>query len=175
MKEKMLEFVKNELWILAWAASVQRAKLYRPGLAPGSSEADIFRDNVIKFLTEKIIPQYVDGCSEEEHYRNISALIAYANEIDPGILDKAGYKYGVAQKLLNLALKYHWCLGLIDEPPHCPVDRIIISKTSYCGKTNWTQITEKSQYEEIIGEVKAMAGRKELSIPKWELTHYSRR
>lgn len=171
-----LEFVINELWILAWAASVQRAKLYVEKTDSGNSiKATKFRGDVIKFLKESIVSQYVDGCTEERHYKNIEALVVHANKIDPGILGAAGYKYGVAQKLLNLSLKYYWCLGHVNEPPHCPIDRIIISKTKHNGKINWTQITKRSQYEDVIKEVKDLAGRKGLSIPQWELTYYSRR
>ena len=172
-----LGFIANELWILAWAASVQRAKLYKGKEYKDSPSKEVnkFREDVIGFITEKIIPQYINGCTEEQHYKNIDDLIVHANRIDPGILGISGYKYGVAQKLLNLALKYYWCLGLVKEPPHCPVDRIVISKTRYNGKINWTQITEKSQYQNVIEEIRALANRKQLSIPKWELTFYSRR
>src|SRR3954469_1601937 len=38
----------------------------------------------------------------------------------PGSLRHGQYSYGVAQKLLNLVLEYHWCLGQISEPSHCP-------------------------------------------------------
>ena len=172
-----LQFITNELWILAWAASVQRAKLYKgkEDIDSTSREVSKFREDVIGFITANIIPQYADGCTEEQHYKNIDDLIAYANRVDPGILSRSGYKYGVAQKLLNLALKYYWCLGLVKEPPHCPVDRIMISKTSHNGKINWTQITEKSQYQKVIDEIKILANRKQLSIPKWELMIYRRR
>lgn len=176
MKDK-IEFVIRELWILAWAASVQRANLYKNKTDSNfqSTVVTKFREDIIGFITERIMPQYTNGCTEERHYENIEALIAHANEINPGILGSAGYKYGVAQKLLNLALKYYWCLGFVSEPPHCPIDRIIISKTKSRGKINWTQITRRSQYEEVIKEVKDLADRKGLSIPQWELTYYSRR
>lgn len=150
-------------WVLAWAASVQLAQLYKEKSELGSNSAAviIFRDDVIKFLVDKIILQFEgDGCYEEDHYKNIDVLITYANEVDPGVLGETGYKYGVAQKLLNLALKYYWCLGLVNEPPHCPIDRIIIGKTILRGKVNWTQITERSQYEKIIREIKLLAGRR---------------
>lgn len=176
MKEK-IEFLTNELWILAWGASVQRAKLFGEKADSDQSSVAVttFRKNIIKFLTETIIPKYIEGCTEEQHYENIETLIAHANEVDPGILGAAGYKYGVAQKLLNLALKYYWCLGLVNQPPHCPIDRIIISKTRYNGKINWTQITKRLQYEEVIKEVRILARKKGLSIPEWELTYFSRR
>jgi hypothetical protein len=170
-----LKFVTSELCILSWAASVQRAKLYKKDIDSTSREATKFREDMITFLKDNIIPQYVDGCSEEQHYRNIDDLIAYGNTVNPGILSDPGYKYGVAQKLLNLTLKYYWCLDLIKEPPHCPVDRIIINKTRHSGKINWTQITKKMDYEKIITEIKKLAAEKGLSIPMWELTFYRRR
>jgi hypothetical protein len=170
-----LKFVKNELWIMAWAGSVQRAKLYKENTDSSSIDVSRFRENVIKFITDNLIPQYSEGSSEEQHYDNIQRLIDYANDVDPGILNDVGYKYGVAQKLLNLALKYNWCLGLINDPPHCPVDRIIISKTKYNGKINWTQIIEKTEYQKVIEEIKVLAAKSQLSIPTWELTIFNRR
>jgi hypothetical protein len=172
-----IEFVKKELLILAWGASVQRANLYEKKTVSNQSsmQAIQFRESLIKFLTVKIMPQYVKGCTEEDHYRNIEGLIANAKKIDPGILGTEGYKYGIAQKLLNLALKYYWCLDLVNEPPHCPIDRLIISKTSYNGKINWTQIIKRAQYEGIIRELAVLAGDEGLSIAQWELKHYSRR
>jgi hypothetical protein len=170
-----LQFITNELWILAWAASVQRAKLYKEEVESTSKEVNKFREEVIGFITTNLIPQYVDGCTEEQHYRNIDDLIVYANKVDPGVLNESRYRYGVAQKLLNLALKYYWCLGLVKEPPHCPIDRIVISKTRHKDKINWTQITERSQYQKVIEEIKILANRDQLSIPLWELRSYSRR
>jgi hypothetical protein len=169
------QFITRELWILAWAASVQRAKLFRKDLESTSREISTFRNSVINYVRENLIPQYVNGVTEDQHYRNIDDLIIHANNVAAGILAQSGYKYGVAQKLLNLALKYYWCLGLIKEPPHCPVDRIVISKTKYKGKINWTQITERSQYEKIIEDIRILANKNRLSIPMWELTFYNRR
>ncbi|HOR78930.1 MAG TPA: hypothetical protein PKZ40_06420 [Anaerolineaceae bacterium] len=173
MKDK-IDFIINELWTLAWAASVQRAKLYAKRADSASSAAAIiqFRESVIKFLADKIVPTYAEGCAEELHYTNIEDLIDYANLVNSGVLGEAGYKYGVAQKLLNLALKYYWCLGFIAEPPHCPIDRIIISKTRYNGRINWTQILRRDEYEEVIKEVKALAQAEGLSISQWELVHF---
>jgi hypothetical protein len=121
------EFIVRELWILAWAASVQRAKLYKKGNK--NSKNDEFRIKIIDYLASDIIPEYKADITETKHYLNIENLIRFANNNNFGVLSETGYKYGVAQKLLNLALKYYWCLGLIKEPPHCPVDRIIINNT----------------------------------------------
>jgi hypothetical protein len=174
MNEK-LEFIKDELWILAWAGSVQRAKLYKDDIDASSKDVSKFRESVIKFITDNLIAQYFSGCTEEQHYENIKRLIDHANNVDPGILNDSGYKYGVAQKLLNLALKYYWCLGIVSAPPHCPVDRIIISKTKYSGKINWTQITNRLDYQKVIEEIKVLAKARQLSIPEWELAIFNRR
>ena len=90
-----------------------------------------FRASVITYIEEDIFKSYKNGCSEEQHYKNIESLIAKANVLGSVLLGPDGYKYGVAQKLLNLAVKYMWCLEHINEPPHCPIDRIIINKTKF--------------------------------------------
>jgi hypothetical protein len=167
------DYLVKELWILAWNASVQRANLYKKGIEHGSNETRFFRENVINYLSSQVIPAYSkDPINEDQHYKNIDDLIAYANRFGEGVLGQLGYKYGVAQKLLNLALKYHWCLGVIAEPPHCPVDRIVINKTNYKGRS-WTKIEQRSEYRTIIEDIKRLAGRE--SLAEWELSIYSRR
>jgi hypothetical protein len=173
--DKKIDFLVRELWILAWGASVQRAKLYKKDIGSNSKDINIFRNKIIDYLSSKVIPKYKLGITEDQHYKNIENLITFANNINRGILTEAGYKYGVAQKLLNLILKYHWCLGLIAEPPHCPVDRIVVEKTKHRGKINWTHMTEKSEYERVIEEVKRLAENEGLSIPMWELSIFNRR
>ncbi len=126
MKDKKIGFIKGSLCYRSWAASVQRANLYRKNA--NDKEKRTFRRQVISFLQEDIIPKYVKRCTEGQHYKNIETLIKYANEVGKSVLKKTGYKYGVAQKLLNLTLKYYWCLDWVEEPPHCPVDRIIIDE-----------------------------------------------
>ena len=170
-----IDFVTGELWILAWNASVQRSGLYRENDGHTPENKNRFRQSITKFLSSEVIPLYKNRIAEEEHYKNIEALIDYAESIKGTLLGDDGYKYGVAQKLLNLALKYYWCLGRIDEPPHCPVDRIVIGKTKFKSSINWTRITRKSEYEGVIEDVKRLARNKGLSVPMWELTIYTRR
>src|ERR1700694_4632603 len=135
------DFIVNEFWILAWNASVQRARLYKEGAGHDSRNRS-FREKVVGHLCQ-VIPSYTGGVVEAQHYTNIDNLIEYAGNVDDQLLGPLGYKYGIAQKLLNLALKYYWCLGEIAEPPHCPVDRIVISMTSQKGKINWTDIVRR--------------------------------
>jgi len=153
---KQQEFIVSECWILAWGASVQRAHLYLKGIDHSDKRIVQFKSAVIRYITDSLLPSYVKTCSEEDHLKNIKSLIAFANKVDPGILGPNKYKYGVAQKLLNLALKYFWCAGIIAKPPHCPVDRIIIEKTKFKGKLNWTQIVQEDDYLKVIKEIKSV-------------------
>jgi len=167
------DYLVSELWILAWNASVQHARLYRQGIEPSLGETRLFRQKVIRYLSSQVIPRYSKvGINEGQHYKHIAELVTYANSVGETVLGQLGYKYGVAQKLLNLALKYHWCLGAITEPPHCPVDRIVIDKTRFSGKS-WTMIVQKSEYQTIIEDIKRLAGAQ--SVAMWELSIYSRR
>jgi hypothetical protein len=170
-----LDYLVRELGVLAWAASVQRASLYKRGVKPGSNEVKKFRRDVAKYIFETLLPKYKKLVDEEQHYKNLDALITHANRARATVLSARGYKYGVAQKLLNLTLKYHWCLELLEEPPHCPVDRIVINKTKLRGMLNWTEIIDRADYEKVINEIRQLAGRQKLSISAWELTCYSRR
>ncbi len=132
-----LHYILTELWILAWNASVQRAELYRDGKERKSEQVRLFRGRVVTYLSSEIIPRYrANEIAKDQHYKCIEELIAYSNDLGSNVLGQLGYKYGIAQKLLNLALKYYWCLGEIAEPPHCPVDRIVIDKTRFKGNLN---------------------------------------
>ncbi|SDJ63273.1 hypothetical protein SAMN05216338_105731 [Bradyrhizobium sp. Rc2d] len=53
-------------------------------------------------------------------------VVEFGSQSSPTPLRDGIYWYVVAQKVLNLLLKYYWCLARIPEPPYCPIDRIII-------------------------------------------------
>ncbi|MBJ7403403.1 MAG: hypothetical protein JHD07_08935 [Bradyrhizobium sp.] len=162
-------FIVGEIWTLAWAASVQRANLY----VAGSKQTQEFRAKIKDFVGRDLLPHYESPCTESQHYQNIALLVEFGTRAIPDILRDGNYRYGVAQKLLNLALKYYWCLGHIPAPPHCPVDRIIIEKTPLRGRVNWTEIKDEAQYREVIEAIRQIAGSE--SLARWELLNYSRR
>src|SRR3984957_15472054 len=117
------EFVLNEFWISAWNASVQRTRLY--GNASDDKSKAGFKSGIKTFVTHKLVIDYESRCTEERPFENISTLAHFGTSGHRRILGELGYNYGVAQKLLNLILKYYWCAGRIGEPPHCAVDRIV--------------------------------------------------
>lgn len=169
------KFIYKEVTILAWGASVQRAKLYNPQIALDERKTDEFRTSVITFIETNLLPKYKTTCSEKDHVENIQRLVAFGTSEGGNLLGPDGYKFGVAQKLLNLLLKYLWCLGHLEEPPHCPVDRIVLAKTTLRNRLNWTEITTATQYNQAINAIRVVATAAKLSLPQWELQFYSRR
>lgn len=166
------EYLTNELWILSWGASVQRANLFQAGVR--NKERQDFRQAVIEYLKQQLLPQYADRVPEGVHERNIIDLSEFGTSTEHDILEPEGYKIGVAQKLLNLHLKYLWCLGVVAEPPHCPVDRIVIGKTDLRGTVAWTRITTIDEYRRIIAALKEKAAERRMSLAEWELSIYER-
>jgi hypothetical protein len=169
------EFIFRELLILAWSASVQRAKLYVPSGKNIEDSASAFRDRLVNYFNQELLNSYKTTCSEEKHIQNLLIFSNYGTQQGCRMLGPDGYKLGVAQKFLNLILKYLWCIGEIPEPPHCPVDRIIIGKTALRGKVNWTEIKKPCQYKKAIEAIREVALKERLSLAKWELKTFSRR
>lgn len=168
-------FLYSEVAILAWGASVQRANLYRSAIPAEERDSDSFRASVLSFIETQLLSNYKTGCSEAAHIANIERLVEFGTAEGGELLGPDGYKFGVAQKLLNLLLKYLWCLGHVAEPPHCPVDRLILAKTTLRNKLNWTEIKTASKYNEAVNAIRVVAQASELSLPQWELQFYSRR
>jgi septin family protein len=169
------EYLTSEFWILSWNASVQRASIYRRD-RDRTTERDrkTFRKELIRHLEKQVIPIYESTVSEEDHLKQIQALSHVGTKMGSSVLDEDGYKIGVAQKLLNLQLKYLWCIRAVAEPPHCPVDRVIIGKTYLKDRVAWTKIVSIDEYKEVISAIRQLAEADGLSIPCWELKEYDR-
>jgi hypothetical protein len=125
----------------------------------------------MEFIKRELLPKYKDEVAEKDHVDNIEKLVLHGSQEGKRILGAEGYKFGVAQKLLNLLLKYQWCLECCSEPPHCPIDSIVLNKTKYKGKP-WTAMTTKEQYQSAIDAVRDVANRENLSLAEWELENW---
>ncbi len=179
MTNKQKKFLCSEFWILSWKASMPRPrKLYKS--TAKDSEKNKFKKDLIRHCKENILPQYTNGkiVKGEQHCNNIKKLKEYANNKSPykHIIRKSSYNIGIAQKLLNLQLKYLWCACMVERPPHCPVDRIILERTKLKGKCNWTEIDSIPRYEKVIKAITEQATKDGYkSIAEWELCKYRRR
>lgn len=80
------------------------------------------------------------------------------------------FRIGIAQKLVNLHLKYLWVADVISEPPHCPLDGIVrdLAGINY----NWTRNDSISEYKDAITSLRKIATPRSLSA--WELSEFRR-
>lgn len=168
IKDIQNEFLKEQLWDAAWRASTQRSRIYSAGV----KERDklIFRKD-IKEKVFSILKDHRKSLLEDELLKYITDIASlYKNK------NSINFRVGQSQKILNLMLKYYWCLGWLEyTPPHCPIDRVIIeaAKVKIKGKTPaWTKMLSIKEYKEIISFIK-----KDITfscLSNWELCVYQK-
>lgn len=121
---------------------------------------------------DSLAPKYAKGpVSENDHVALISSLADRISHQHESSLYKGRFRHGVAQKLVNIHLKYLWAAGVIPEPPHCPIDGIIrdLAGLNY----DWTVSDSVAEYEAAIAALRAHAQPRTLAT--WELQEFRRR
>ncbi|PKQ62522.1 hypothetical protein BZG02_12425 [Labilibaculum filiforme] len=164
-------FLHNEFWLLTFGGAFQHVSIYKKDV--GELERKEFRVSLKKYITDEIIPQYVDLVTESDHVENLKRIILFSKSFKD-ILVNGKLNVGVSQKLLNLILKYYWCLGEIAMPPHCPVDRIIQVKGLKTTPISWTTISDTEVYLNIITKMRKEAESKNQTLAEWELEVFQR-
>lgn len=162
-------FMRREIFSMTLGATAQRARLYLPDVPEAKRRK--FHE-ALRARLERLATQYLAAVSEEAHVANIAAL---ADELSAefGVLFSEGrFRVGLAQKALNLYLKYLWCLGWCEMPPHCPVDAIVLAQVDPHQDARWTQIDSLDVYRAVIEAAKQAARGLPLSV--WELNLYNR-
>jgi len=178
-------FLNNEIWLLTFGASFQRANAY----LPNASETDKRHfKSMISGHIENLLSQYKNSnISDDVHIENIKSVSDYSKYFS-SIFVNGKINFGIAQKMLNLYLKYQWCLGNIAEPPHFPVDRIIQQKLNesarQCKQNQlnlepWTRFKDEMHYLKVVNHARDLAkidnSFKGLSPANIELTLFERR
>jgi hypothetical protein len=141
------DFLRGEIWLLTIGGAFQRANVYKQGAT--ETAKDEFKKELFNTVTG-ISEKYTETVSVELHLKHIEKIASIENES----LNNGQLNIGVSQKVLNLYLKYLWCLGEIPAPPHFPVDRIIQQKLKCKRIISWTGIKEMREYEEIIAHAR---------------------
>ena len=168
--QEQLKFLKNEIWILSWGAASQRANIFAKEMSEEDRRAV---RNKLKKTVFQILNQFQtkEKINEDLLVKNILLLVEKYKS------NKFRFNIGHSQKLINISLKYYWCMGwLKNEPPHCPLDRIILSKAGIKddGKTpSWTKMDNIEDYKKYINEIKKIAEPK--TVARWELDTFNRR
>lgn len=121
---------------------------------------------------DSLATPYANGpVSEDDHVALISVLADRLSCQHESSLYKGRFRYGVAQKLVNIHLKYFWAAGVIPEPPHCPIDGIIRDRAGL--NYDWTVSDSVAEYEAAIAALRPHAQARTLTT--WELQEFRRR
>lgn len=84
-----------------------------------------------------------------------------------------GFRISHAQKSISVFLKHLWCLGLIPEPPHCPVDRLILKEVGLkYPDTKWGYVNNIGTHRNHIKLLSNVAYCCSLSLAEWELKEF---
>jgi len=157
-------FLRNEFLTMSVLGALGRSRTYSES---ASEEAkNRFRDALREKL-DGIANEYRSPVKEEEHLSNIAKLADDLTSRFSNCLRDGRFRIGIAQKALNLYLKYLWCVDLIPLPPHCPLDSIVIGHIPECSELNWTSIDSIADYQRLVTATRKIAKGK--ALPEWEL------
>jgi len=159
-------FMHNEIWLLTTMGGFQRSNLYNKKVKNKEEDRKKFKEALHHKIREIAFTQYTRSVSESRHIANISSISQYTAKCKySNLLYNGRLNFGVCQKLLNLYLKYLWCIYAIKTPPHFPVDRIIQENLNREAAalglakrevTAWTQMQNERDYMEVINHAKTV-------------------
>lgn len=164
MNEAQWQFLHSELLMLTRAGTFQRSGVYAPG-CPEKTRRRV-RLALSKWLSGAG-EHYKTTSRECDHVARIVDLAEHMTSHFGSNLRGGRFRIGVAQKALNLYLKYLWCAGRIPMPPHCPFDARIISRLRFEAPVRWTKLDSIQEYELLVRAARAVAGDQPLAA--WEL------
>jgi|GEM_PF-320733 len=157
-------FLRNEMQTLSILGALGRSRTY----LESASEQDKTRfRNALRLKIDEISESYRTATSEQDHILNVIKLSDELSAQFPNCLVQGRFRIGIAQKALNLYLKYLWCLGLIPVPPHCPFDSVVIKHLPGCRDLNWTSIDSVEEYKRLVNAATQAANGK--AIAEWEI------
>jgi hypothetical protein len=163
-------FLLDQYFSLSLQAATQRAGVWAP-LVPEAARKELHCH--LQELLEKTQSQYASGVTEAAHVKNIGRIASSLTRRHAGLLFEGRFRVGPAQKALNLYLKFIWCAGYIPNPPHCPVDAVVLRAVKLSHSIRWTKIDSITEYMVVIDALKSVAGPKTLA--EWELAVWARR
>lgn len=158
------KFLRGEFLTMSVLGALGRSNTY----SESASESD--KENLRNSLRNKLdelAADYASVVTEKDHISNIKELADDLSSKFSSCLKNGRFRIGIAQKALNLYLKYLWCAKYIPLPPHCPFDANVIRNLPGCTNVKWTLIDTIDEYTKLVGDAKNIAESKSLS--EWEL------
>ena len=168
-------FLANEIALLSLNGAFQRNKIYE-----ASCKTDKDREPVrlsMKKLSKEFFDKFykTEPISSREHIHKLLDFKAQIEAQHSSVLRDKSITIGTIQKMFNLYLKYQWCMGNCETPPHCPFDAIIIGKLGLSKPVTWTNINDVGTYQELVDAANAKkAETNSSSIAEWELKAFIR-
>jgi hypothetical protein len=105
----------------------------------------------------------------EQHMNNLKELIVRAEKCSSEFLRDRKLRIGVAAKMLNLFLKYLWCMGKIKvPPPHCAFDRQLIQDRLGLKNDDWTKISDPEVYLKWMEKAENIRTQENQKLPEEE-------
>jgi hypothetical protein len=136
-----------------WRATVQRNRTYCGMKTVHPTERNHLKLYVLKLLADTA-KYYINHSNEALHLQNIVFISDEISKKFSSILHNGRFRVGAAQKLLNLYLKFLWCLGKVDMPPHLPLDSIVQKILPRGERIRWTKMDDLSEYEKTIHAIR---------------------
>lgn len=142
------------------------------------NQARMLKNDIKEFLESYFSELSNSNVSEEEHKKRIRSLTNKITKKYGAMLHDGKFRLGVAQKIINLFLKYLWAAGYINEPHHCPFDNKVKLKIKKYAKDkwleDWTEMTTMKEYNDYVSAVTAAAKKESISIALWEVKNWKR-
>lgn len=160
---------------LSIKASVQRNPTYTQHLSSNSDERKQVR-LYWQYKLKEYAEKYKGNVSMDDYVKDVLLL---KEEINfkfkehfnhPNYINDNGFRIAHAQK----SLKHLWCLDLVNEPPMCPIDNIILTKIGLKYPLNkWGYINSVEDFKNKAGLVLKESESKGLTVCEWELINFS--
>jgi hypothetical protein len=125
----------------------------------------------------KLARAYDKPVLNEPHIQTIRGLTERLSKDFAEVLNEDILVFGIAQKALNVYLKYLWCADSSKtKPPHCPFDYDIISTLKLKPGTEhrWTYCDSEDDYREWVKAAWDVANKKSYSsLAEWEVEEWA--
>lgn len=113
MESLKQSYLRIEFLSLTVNGALGRSNTYSESAT--DAEKSKFRDSLCMELL-KCEKLYLKRVSEADHLKSIIDLSTTLSQRFSPCLKGGCFRIGIAQKALNLYLKYLWCIGIIEEP-----------------------------------------------------------
>lgn len=159
-------------------AASQRNILYAPDTSARRETVRLGWADELRGIAEK----YVTPQSSEVYEQDLEHLQAVMNERFAGFFRQdehprypydPGFRLSHAQKSLSVCLKHLWCLGVVDTPPQCPVDSIVLGRAGLkYPQTRWAFVNRMEEHQSQMQVLERAAATEKLGVAEWELKEF---